>query len=118
MYFARGVTDGFRKTKGKRIKDERERDQIKEIKEELKAFLVNQNLKFKDTPEFNKICKLDMDDKNYELVPEAYIDSKIPTYEEVEKGIEEMIRESIAFKIKFYNQLYFRVFFIKKNNYK
>ncbi len=45
VYFARGVTDGFRKKKGKRITDERERSQIKEIKEELKAFLVNQNLK-------------------------------------------------------------------------
>ncbi len=39
------------------------------------------------------------------MVPEAYIDSKIPTHEEIEKGIEKMIRESIAFKIKFYNQL-------------
>jgi type I restriction-modification system DNA methylase subunit len=105
VYFARGVTDGFRKKKGKRITDDRERNQIKEIKEELKAFLVNQNLKFKDIPEFKKICKLDVDDKNYELVPEAYIDSKIPTHEEIEKGVEEMIRESIAFKIKFYNQL-------------
>ncbi len=106
VYFARGVTDGYKKKKGKRIFDEeRERNQIKEIKEELKAFLVNQNLKFEDIPEFKKICKLDIDDKNYELVPEAYIDSKIPTYEEIEEGVEEMIRESIAFKIKFYNQL-------------
>src|SRR3989339_585962 len=106
VYFARGVTDGFRKKKGVRIFDEeRERNQIKEIKEELRAFLVNQNLLFKDIPEFKKICKLDTEDKNYELVPEAYIDSKIPTHEEIERGIEKMIRESIAFKIKFYNQL-------------
>lgn len=105
VYFARGVTDGFRKKKGKRITDERERNQIKEIKEELKAFLVNQNLKFEDVPEFKKICKLDKNDKNYELVPEAYIESRIPNHEEIEKGIEEMIRESVAFKIKFYNQL-------------
>jgi type I restriction-modification system DNA methylase subunit len=106
VYFARGVTDGFRKKKGVRIfNEERERNQIKEIKEELRAFLVNQNLKFEDIPEFKKICKLDIDDKNYELVPEAYIDSKIPTHEEIERGIEKMIRESIAFKIKFYNQL-------------
>lgn len=105
VYFARGVTDGFRKKKGKRITDERERNQVKEIKEELKAFLVNQNLKFESVPEFKKICKLDRNDKNYELVPEAYIESRIPNHEEIEEGIEEMIRESIAFKIKFYNQL-------------
>ena len=105
VYFARGITDGFRKKKGKRITDERERNQIEEIKEELKSFLVNQNLKFEDVPEFKKICKLDTEDKNYELVPEAYIDSRIPNHEEIEEEIEEMIRESVAFKIKFYNQL-------------
>ena len=105
VYFARGITDGFRKKKGKRITDKRERNQIKEIKEELKAFLVNQNLKFENISEFKKICKLDKEDKNYELVPEAYIDSKIPTHEEIEEGIEKMVRESVAFKIKFYNQL-------------
>lgn len=104
-YFARAVTDGFRKKKGKRITDERERNQLEEIREELKAFLVNQNLKFNNKPEFKKICKLDKDDENCELVPEAYIDSKIPTHEEIEEGVEEMIRESVAFKIKFYNEL-------------
>ena len=105
VYFARAVTDGFRKKKGKRVTDKRERNQINEIREELKAFLINQNLQLKDVPEFKKICKLDQEDKNYELVPEAYIDSKIPTHEEIEQGVEEMIRESVAFKIKFYNQL-------------
>jgi len=105
IYFARSITDGLRKKKGKRVTDKRERNQIKEIREELKAFLVNQNLKFKNIPEFKKICKLDKEDKNIELVPEAYIDSKIPTHHEIEMGIEKMVRESVAFKIKFYNQL-------------
>ena len=105
IYFARAISDGFRKKKGKRKKDKRERNQLKEIHNELKAFLGNQNLKFKNSPEFKKICKLDKEDKNIELVPEAYIDSKIPTHSEIESGIEKMIRESIAFKIKFYNQL-------------
>ncbi|MCG2695461.1 SAM-dependent methyltransferase [Candidatus Parcubacteria bacterium] len=105
VYFARTITDGFRKKKGKRVTDKRERNQLKEIKEELKSFIVNQNLKFKDVSEFKKVCKLDREDRNYELVPEAYIDSKIPTHKEIEEGIEEMIRESVAFKIKFYNQL-------------
>lgn len=105
VYFARGVTDGFRKKKGKRIFDEKERNQIKEIKEELKVFLVNQNLKFQDIAEFKKICKLDKDDINYELVPEAYIESRIPSHKEIEEGVEKMIRELVAFKIRFHNQL-------------
>ena len=105
VYFARATTDGFRKKKGKRKKDKRERNQLNEIHNELKAFLGNQNLKFKNVPEFKKICKLNKEDKNIELVSETYIDSKIPNHKEIEKGVEKMIREAVAFKIKFYNQL-------------
>ena len=105
VYFARGVTDGYRKKKGKRIIDARERNQIQEIMEELKAFIINQNSNFNDIPEFKKICLLDKEDVNYELVPEAYIDSKILNFDELEFGIEKVIREAVAFKIKFHNQL-------------
>lgn len=100
VYFARCITDGFRKKKWKRITDKKERNQIKEIKEELKAFLVNQNLNFENVPEFKKICKLDKEDKNYELVPESYIDSKIPTQKEIDYEIDQMIRDSVWFLIK------------------
>ncbi len=100
VYFARGITDGFRKKKGKRIKDEREGDQLEKIKDELKAFLVNQNLKFKDIPEFKKICKLDTKDSNIELAPEIYIDSKIPKIKEVERQLDKTIKESLTYLIK------------------
>ena len=105
VYFARAITDGLRKKKGKRITDERERNQLREIKDELKTFIVNQNINFESIPEFKKITLLDKNDKTIELVPEAYLESKIPSYNEIEGGIEELIRETVAFKIKFYNQL-------------
>ena len=100
VYFARAVTDGFRKNKGKRILDTRERNQIKEIQEELKTFISNQNLDFDNVPEFKKICLLDKKDSNYELVSETYIDSKIPNHKEIEVSIEQMIRGSVSFLIK------------------
>ncbi|MFQ5572724.1 MAG: class I SAM-dependent DNA methyltransferase [Nitrosopumilaceae archaeon] len=105
VYFARATTDGFRKKKGKRIRFENAENRLKEVEEELKAFLVNQNLKLNGVPEFKKICKLDSEDTNAELVPEAYIDSHIPSLDEIEKGIEEMVKEAIAFKIKYSDQL-------------
>ena len=105
VYFARATSDGFRKKKGKRIRFENAENRLKEVEEELKAFLVNQNLKFGDVPEFKKICKLDREDSSVELVPEAYIDSRIPTLREIEKGIEQMVKEAIAFKIKYSDQL-------------
>lgn len=100
IYFARAITDGLRKKKGKRVKDKRERNQLKEVHNELKSFLGNQNLKFKNIPEFKKICRLDQKDKNIELVPEAYIDSRIPTSQEVEKELDKSIKESLSYIIK------------------
>lgn len=105
IYFARATSDGFRKKKGKRIKVESSENRLFEVENELKAFLVNQNLKFSDVPEFKKICNLEKDDKNIELVPETYIDSRIPSLKEIESGVEEMIKEAIAFKIKYSNKL-------------
>lgn len=115
IYFARPVKDGFKMKKGKRIINKRVPDLLGEIKEELKSFLTNQNLSFKDAPEFKKICLLNKEDcvrdekgklkGNVELVPENYIDSKIPSLEEIEKGVEDMIRETVAFRIRYYNQL-------------
>lgn len=99
-YFARGVTDGFRKKKGKRIMDNKEINQIQEITEELKTFILNQNSQFNNVPEFKKVCTLDKNDVNYELVPETYIDSMIPTHKEIEQGIEQMIRDSVGYLIK------------------
>jgi len=100
IYFARAITDGFRKKKGKRIKDKRERNQLKEIHNELKAFLSNQNLKFKNNPEFKKICKLDREDFNIELTPEIYIDSKIPSVKEVEQQLDRATKESLTYLVK------------------
>ena len=100
VYFARATTDGLRKKKGERIKIKNSENKLQEIQEELKAFLVNQNLKFKDAPEFKKICKVDNEDANIELVPEAYIDSRIPTSQEVEKELDKSIKESLSYIIK------------------
>jgi len=35
------------------------------------------------------------------LVPEAYLDSKEPSPEQIEGGIEQLVRDSVAFVIKF-----------------
>ena len=105
VYFARTISDGFRKKKGKRIFNENFENKLEEVVDELKAFLVNQNLNLKDVPELKRICLLDKFDTGIELVPEAYIESKIPTLNEIESGVEEMIKEALAFKIKYSDKL-------------
>ncbi len=105
VYFARAIFDGFRKKKGKRIIVKNSENTLKEVGGELRGFLANQNLNLKDAPEFKKICLLDKSDVGIELVPEAYIESKIPTLNEIENGVEEMIKEALAFKIKYSDKL-------------
>ncbi len=105
VYFARCIQDGFKMKKGVRKENNRVKNLFEEIKEELKSFIKNQNVKDISIPEFKRICLLDKDDKNTELVAEAYIESRVPTEEEIQKGIEEIIREAVAFKIRFNDKI-------------
>ena len=71
---------------------------LEEIKEELKNFNKNsKNLEIKNIPEFKKTCLLDREDNDCELVAEAYLDSSVPTFKELEQGLDQMIREAVAF---------------------
>ncbi len=105
VYFARCIQDGFAKKKGVRKENKKVRNMLEEVKEELREFIKNSNAKTKNIPEFKKTCLLDKNDTNCELVPEAYLDSRIPTEDEIQKGIEEIVREAVAFKIRFHNNL-------------
>jgi type I restriction enzyme M protein len=115
VYFGRATKDGYKMKKGKRIKNKNVSDLLSELKEELKSFLINQNINIKNISEIKKVCLLDKEDcmfdkngklnGNCELVPENYIDSKIPTLEELEMGVDNMVREAVAFRIKYYYNL-------------
>lgn len=106
VYFARCIEDGFAKKKGVRKENLKVRNRLEELKEELKNFIVNEKEpKVKNIPEFKKICLLDKEDKDCELVAEAYIESSIPSFKELEEGLDQMIRESLAFKIKYAHHL-------------
>ncbi len=102
VYFARAILDGFRKKKGKRLKNLKVKDIISEITDELQGFIhFNTDSTIVNIPEIKKICPLDINDKNLDLSPENYIDSKIPTINEIQQGVDELIRENIAFNIRF-----------------
>lgn len=105
VYFARCIQDGFVKKKGVRKESNKVRNMLEEVKLELKDFIKGKEPKTKNIPEFKKICVLDIEDEDCELVPEAYIESKIPTFKELQDGLDEMIREAIAFKIKYSHKL-------------
>lgn len=105
VYFARCINDGFAKKKGVRKENAKVRNMLEEIKEELKDFIKGKKVKVNSIPEFKKLCTLDKSDKNCELVAEAYLDSRIPSDNEIQEGIEEIVREAIAFKIRYNKKL-------------
>jgi type I restriction-modification system DNA methylase subunit len=105
VYFARCVQDGFAKRKGVRKESSKVRNMLEEVKDELQHFINGKYNKIQDVPEFKKVCKLDKEDQECELVAEAYIDSKIPSESEIEAGVEDMIKEAVAFKIRFQDKL-------------
>lgn len=105
VYFARATKDGFAKKKGVRKENSRVRNMLEEIKEELTAHIKGDEIRVDNIPEFKKFCLLDKNDVGCELVAEAYLDSRVPSSEEIERGVEEMVRETIAFKIRFQDKL-------------
>ena len=100
VFFAIISHDGYKMKKGKRLKNPKTPDITLKLRDEIKAFMTNQNFKFDDIPEIKKVCLLDKDDKYIELIPENYIDSKIPSLEEIQKGMEDLIKSCACYIIK------------------
>jgi len=105
VYFARCIKDGFTKKKGVRKENPKVRNMLEEIKEELRDFIKGKSQKIKNIPEFKKVCLIDKNDKSVELASEGYIDDRTPSLEEIKKGVAEMVREAVSFKIKYKEKL-------------
>lgn len=104
VYFARATSDGFLKKKGKRLFDSNSENRLAIVQQELKMFIASPTSKFENVPEFKKTVFLDPL-VDVELAPEAYLDSRLPNKDELESGINQMLRESVAFNIKYQDRI-------------
>jgi len=100
VLWVRAVYDGTRKSKSKRLFDPKERNDYLGIQDLVRGFLLNPNMAIPNVEQFYKACPIDFNDPNFELVPEYYLDQSAPTVEEVQSGIEEVIRDATAFLVK------------------
>lgn len=100
VLWVRAVYDGTRKSKSKRRFDPKERNDYPGIQDLVRGFLLNPNMAVPNVEQFYKVCPIDFNDPNFELVPEYYLDQSAPTIEEVQSGIEEVIRNATAFLVK------------------
>ncbi|PQJ73611.1 HsdM family class I SAM-dependent methyltransferase [Polaribacter butkevichii] len=104
VFWAKCNEDGYLTKKGKRLKNDSIENHLEQIEDKLKLFILNSNTKINNIPEFQKSEKIDFKDNLLELVPEAYLDQKIPTKEEIMIGIDELVREAAAFIIRSKNE--------------
>jgi len=96
VLWLRAVNDGLVKSKGRRLPSSRVPNDFNKVHSVLKAFLANQQHPVSSIERLQKACPIDFSDKLLELVPEAYLNQAIPTEEEIEEGVEQLVRETVA----------------------
>jgi len=100
VLWLRAIKDGFVKRKGKRLKPKHplvERDMLTEYKDRIRQFIKNQDTPIANVPEECKVSPIDFTDSGLELVPEYYLDEKIPDYAAIKAGIEALVRETAGY---------------------
>jgi len=100
VLWLRTINDGLVKSKGRRLPSCHVPNDFIEVHPILKAFLANQQYPVPNIERLQKACPIDFSDKLLELVPEAYLDQPMPTTDEIQSGIEQVVRDTVAYMIR------------------
>jgi type I restriction enzyme M protein len=100
VMWLRALNDGLLKSKGKRLPNSRAKNDLVAIRDNLKAFLRNPDHPIPNIHQFSKAQPIEWSDPQFELVPEAYLDQAETTLEEVEIGLNQSVRDTLAFLIR------------------
>lgn len=100
VLWLRANNDGMLKRKGVRLPHPKAKDDYAVIKDTVKGFLVTPTLNVPNIERFQKASPIDYSDRLLELVPENYLDQAPPTEQEIRQGIEQIIRDSVAFVVR------------------
>ena len=100
VLWVRALNDGLLKSKGKRLPNSRAQNDLDIIRDKLRAFLDDPSHRITAENQFIKKAPIDETDSHLELVPEAYLDQAEPTHDEVAGGLEQGMRDMLAFLIK------------------
>jgi type I restriction enzyme M protein len=101
VLWVRAIHDGLVKVKGKRLPTPKEPNDLQTILPTLRAFIHDPTFPVQPVPQFCKAAPIDFSDPLLELVPEAYLDSEPLKTEEIQENMEQLIRENVAFMIRF-----------------
>ncbi len=99
VVWMRALNDGLLKSKGKRLPNPRATNDFEKIKPVLRAFINDPDIEVEDIVEFQKAEVIDFDDPILELIPEAYLDERKPTKEDIANDLDTIVRETISFLV-------------------
>lgn len=100
VLWVRALSDGLLKCKGRRLPNKKAKNELAQVAPILKVFLRNPQHPVKNIEQLHKVCPIDFDDKQVELVPEVYLDQARPRAEDLFATIEEDLRNLLAYLIK------------------
>lgn len=93
-------TDGYLKSKGKRLPSNQTSNQLEDSIQILRSFLNDSSIDVPNKPRFMKASPIDFNDKLLELVPEAYLDQESLSNQDIVAGVDSILRDSAAFLIR------------------
>lgn len=100
VLWVRATHDGMLKKKGVRFPDSTEPNELSITLPIIKGFVHNPHFPVKTVPEVCKAAPINFSDTLLELIPEAYIDSKLPTKEELAREVDKLTRETVSYLIR------------------
>ncbi len=100
VFWIRALNDGFLKSKGKRLPNKKAHNDFEPIKSTLKSFIIDPSTTVENIKKFQKSCPIDFSDSFLELVPENYLDDDLPEVHEIQEGVEQIVRETVAYLIR------------------
>lgn len=107
VFWGRIERDAHLKVKSRRLPAQElrpprvELDQIPLLLPSLRSFIATPGSISVNVPKLCKTAPIDYDDPLLELLPEAYVDSEQPSPTILSKAVDDMVRETAAFLVRF-----------------
>ena len=98
--WVRAETDGYLKSKGKRLPNTRTTNQLEDCVPTLKAFLNNSDVEVPSKPKHMIASPIDFNDDLFELVPEAYLEQPPISEDDILRDVDNVLRDSAAFLVR------------------
>jgi len=99
VLWLRAFYDGLLATKGKRFPHAGARNDFPAAQQLLKAFLADPTFPVPSVDRLQKVCPIDFSDPALDLVSENYLDDSPPSEDEVVKGMEQILRDTVSLLI-------------------